>query len=114
MAATAIFTWAGTTRQRPTWPQAPILPSYRPSTPTRPPNTTEGSTVAQKRKVLHFTLVMLEGQAFGLEYQAELGAYGRTASGQFQTKLKSDKTRDWLDLPCPKMHKDWPEFDSVR
>lgn len=77
-------------------------------------NTTEGSTVAQKRKVLHFTLVMLEGQAFGLEYQAELGAYERTASGQFQAKLKSDKTRDWLDLPCPKMHKDWPEFDSVR
>jgi hypothetical protein len=60
--------------------------------------TTEESSVDQKRKVLHFTLVMLEGQAFGLDYQAELGAYERTASGAFLAKLANDK-RDWLDLP---------------
>jgi len=76
-------------------------------------NTNENSSIAQKRKVLHFTLVMLEGQAFGLEYQAELGAYERTASGQFREKMALDK-RDWLSLPCPKMHKAWPEFTSVR
>ncbi len=76
-------------------------------------NTHEDSSVDQKRRVLHFTLVMLEGQAFGLEYQAELGAYERTASGQFRAKMAIDD-RDWLDLPCPKMHKDWPEFASVR
>lgn len=71
------------------------------------------SSVEQKCKVLQFTLVMLEGQAFGLEYQAELGAYERTASGQFREKMVLDK-RDWLTLPCPKMHKDWPAFTSVR
>lgn len=76
-------------------------------------NTTETSSVDQKRRVLHFTLVMLEGQAFGLEYQAELGAYERTASGQFREKMTLDK-RDWLALPCPKMHKNWPAFTSVR
>lgn len=76
-------------------------------------NTTTESSVEQKRRVLHFTLVMLEGQAFGLEYQAELGAYERTASGQFRAKMDID-TRDWFDLACPKMHKDWPAFDSVR
>ena len=76
-------------------------------------NTNETSSVDQKRRVLHFTLVMLEGQAFGLEYQAELGAYERTASGQFREKMTLDK-RDWLTLPCPKMHKDWPAFTSVR
>lgn len=71
------------------------------------------SSVEQKCKVLQFTLVMLEGQAFGLEYQAELGAYERTASGQFREKMTLDK-RDWLALPCPKMHKNWPAFTSVR
>lgn len=76
-------------------------------------NTHEDSSTDQKRRVLHFTLVMLEGQAFGLEYQAELGAYERTASGQFRAKMIIDD-RDWLDLACPKMHKDWPEFASVR
>lgn len=76
-------------------------------------NTNENSSIDQKRRVLHFTLVMLEGQAFGLEYQAELGAYERTASGQFREKMALDK-RDWLALPCPKMHKDWPEFKDVR
>lgn len=76
-------------------------------------NTHEDSTVDQKRRVLHFTLVMLEGQAFGLEYQGELGAYERTASGQFLAKLALDN-RDWLSLACPKMHKDWPEFATVR
>lgn len=61
-------------------------------------NTTAESSVAQKRRALHFTLVMLEGQAFGLEYQAELGAYERTANGAFLAKLAVDK-REWLDLP---------------
>lgn len=62
-------------------------------------NTTAESTVAQKRKVLGFTLVMLEGQAFGVEYVAELGAYERTASGAFLVALANDQ-RDWLELPC--------------
>lgn len=75
--------------------------------------TNADSLVEQKQSVLHFTLVMLAGQAFGLEYQNELGAYERTASKAFQVKLSADKTRDWLKLPCPKMHKDWPEFSSV-
>lgn len=70
------------------------------------------SSVEQKCKVLQFTLVMLAGQQFGLDYQAELGAYERTASGAFLSKLADDQ-RDWLKLPCPKMHKDWPEFRSV-
>lgn len=70
------------------------------------------SSVEQKCKVLQFTLVMLAGQQFGLDYQAELGAYERTASGAFLSKLVEDQ-RDWLKLPCPKMHKDWPEFRSV-
>jgi hypothetical protein len=61
--------------------------------------TTAESPAAQKQKVLHFTLVMLEGQAFGVEYQADLGAYERTASGKVQLSLSAD-TRDWLDLPC--------------
>jgi len=76
--------------------------------------TSEESSADQKRRVLHFTLVMLEGQKFGLDYQGELGAYERTASGQFRAKIKDDKTRDWLELPCPKMHKAWPEFPTVR
>ncbi len=70
------------------------------------------SSVEQKCKVLQFTLVMLAGQQFGLGYQAELGAYERTASGAFLSKLADDQ-RDWLKLPCPKMHKDWPEFESI-
>lgn len=70
------------------------------------------SSVEQKCKVLQFTLVMLAGQQFGLDYQAELGAYERTASGAFLSRLADDQ-RDWLKLPCPKMHKDWPEFRSV-
>lgn len=74
--------------------------------------TTTESSVEQKCKVLQFTLVMLAGQQFGLDYQAELGAYERTASGAFLSKLADDQ-RDWLKLPCPKMHKDWPEFKSV-
>lgn len=76
-------------------------------------NTNAESSADQKRRALHFTLVMLEGQSFGLAYQAQLGAYERTASGQFLADLAAD-TRDWLDLPCPKMHKDWPAFGSVR
>lgn len=74
--------------------------------------TTTESSVEQKCKVLQFTLVMLAGQQFGLDYQAELGAYERTASGAFLSRLADDQ-RDWLKLPCPKMHKDWPEFKSV-
>lgn len=74
--------------------------------------TTTESSVEQKCKVLQFTLVMLAGQQFGLDYQAELGAYERTASGAFLSRLADDQ-RDWLKLPCPKMHKDWPEFESV-
>jgi len=65
-------------------------------------NTNENSSVAQKLRVLHFTLVMLEGQRFGLDYQAELGAYERTASGAFLAKLADDKERDWLKLPVHK------------
>lgn len=76
-------------------------------------NTTAESSVEQKRRVLGYTLVMLEGQSFGLDYQAELGAYERTASGQFQAKLATDQ-RDWLALACPKMNKEWPAFESVR
>ena len=76
-------------------------------------NTNAGSSTDQKRRALHFTLVMLEGQSFGLAYQAQLGAYERTASGQFLADLTEDN-RDWLDLACPKMHKDWPEFGSIR
>lgn len=64
--------------------------------------TTEESSVDQKLRVLHFTLVMLEGQKFGLDYQAELGAYERTASGAFLAKLADDKERDWLKLPVHK------------
>lgn len=75
-------------------------------------NTNTDSSIEQKCKVLQFTLVMLAGQQFGLDYQAELGAYERTASGAFLSKLAEDQ-RDWLKLPCPKMHKDWPEFKSV-
>ena len=71
------------------------------------------SSVEQKCKVLQFTLVMLAGQQFGLDYQAELGAYERPASGAFLSKLAEDQ-RDWLKLPCPKMHKNWPAFTSVR
>lgn len=71
-------------------------------------NTTAESSVAQKQRALHFTLVMLEGQAFGLEYQAELGAYERTASGAFLAKLALDK-RDWLDLP---VHT-WPSVRAM-
>ena len=73
-----------------------------------------GYSVEQKRRVLGYTLVMLEGQSFGLDYQAELGAYERTASGQFQAKLANDQTRDWFALACPKMHKDWPAFETVK
>ena len=62
-------------------------------------NTTAESPVDQKRRVLHFTLVMLEGQAFGLEYQSQLGAYERTASGAIREAIAADQ-RDWLDLPC--------------
>lgn len=62
-------------------------------------NTTEQSSTAQKRKVLHFTLVMLEGQRFGLQYAAELGAYERTASGQIRAALAVDAS-DWMELPC--------------
>lgn len=76
-------------------------------------NTNEQSSTEQKQSVLHFTLVMLAGQAFGVDYQAELGAYERTASQDFQLKLKDDD-RDWLKLPCPKMHKDWPEFETIK
>lgn len=64
--------------------------------------TTEESSVDQKLRALHFTLVMLEGQRFGLDYQAELGAYERTASGAFLAKLADDKERDWLKLPVHK------------
>ena len=71
-------------------------------------NTTDKSSVAQKQRALHFTLVMLEGQAFGLDYQAELGAYERTASGAFLAKLALDK-RDWLDLP---VHT-WPSVRAM-
>lgn len=70
--------------------------------------TTEESSVVQKQRALHFTLVMLEGQAFGLDYQAELGAYERTASGAFLAKLALDK-RDWLDLP---VHT-WPSVRAM-
>lgn len=76
-------------------------------------NTTAESSTEQKQSALHFTLVMLAGQAFGVDYQAELGAYERTASQDFQLKLKDDD-RDWLKLPCPKMHKDWPAFDTIK
>lgn len=71
-------------------------------------NTNAGSSTDQKRRALHFTLVMLEGQAFGLDYQAELGAYERTASGAFLAKLALDK-RDWLDLP---VHT-WPSVRAM-
>ncbi len=70
--------------------------------------TTKESSVVQKQRALHFTLVMLEGQAFGLDYQAELGAYERTASGAFLAKLALDK-RDWLDLP---VHT-WPSVRAM-
>jgi len=70
--------------------------------------TTEESSVVQKQRALHFTLVMLEGQQFGLDYQAELGAYERTASGAFLAKLALDK-RDWLDLP---VHT-WPSVRAM-
>lgn len=70
--------------------------------------TTEESSVVQKQRALHFTLVMLEGQDFGLDYQAELGAYERTASGAFLAKLALDK-RDWLDLP---VHT-WPSVRAM-
>lgn len=62
-------------------------------------NTTAESPTEQKQKVLHFTLVMLEGQTFGLEYQSQLGAYERTASGAIREAIAADP-RDWLDLPC--------------
>lgn len=75
--------------------------------------TTQESSVNQKRSVLHFSLVMLAGQQFGFDYQEELGAYERTASKKFHEKLLADD-RDWLKLKCPKMHKDFPEFDSVQ
>jgi hypothetical protein len=77
-------------------------------------NTNAKSSLDQKRRALHVTLVMLEGQSFGMTYQSQLGAYERTASGQFQTDLAKDR-RDWLDgLECPKMHAAWPAFASVR
>lgn len=76
--------------------------------------TNESSSVEQKQKVLHFTLVMLQGQSFGLKYQSELGAYERTASREFSQKVKDDKEFAWLDLPCPKMHKTLPEFNTIR
>ena len=75
--------------------------------------TNADSSVNQKQKVLHFTLVMLEGQAFGLQYQSELGAYERTASGQFLAALDGDK-RDWLSLPCPMMNKPLPAYETVK
>jgi hypothetical protein len=61
--------------------------------------TTADSTTEQKQKALHYMLVMLEGQAFGIQYQAQLGAYERTASSAIRTAIQAD-TRDWLSLPC--------------
>lgn len=61
--------------------------------------TTADSPTPQKQSVLHFTLVMLVGQQFGLDYQAELGAYERTASPAFRIRVATD-SQAWLDLPC--------------
>lgn len=61
--------------------------------------TTADSTTEQKRKALHYMLVMIEGQAFGIAYQAQLGAYERTASSAIRTAVQADN-RDWLALPC--------------
>ncbi|MBN9415974.1 MAG: hypothetical protein J0I12_11085 [Candidatus Eremiobacteraeota bacterium] len=62
-------------------------------------DTTEQSSNTQKRKVLQNTLVMLEGQAFGVQYVAELGAYERTASGLIRAVIAND-SRDWMELGC--------------
>lgn len=62
--------------------------------------TTADSPTDQKRKALHYMLVMLEGQLFGIAYQSQLSAYERTASGAIRTAIQNDNTRAWLDLPC--------------